>query len=296
MADAFAESFLDLFKIRRCQIRIRRDPDFPGCIYSEMKMCLAPCFAGCTKEEYDAEVDRVLETLETTGDALTGKFTREREAASEALDFERAATLHKRLEKVSGVLRGLPEIARRIEKLDAVILERAADKNTILAFPVLGGLLAEPIFLRFAEISSEPRSVEAILRCGLGTDLLTPSICANSGRQGSGGEPDTTGETGKTGASSLPIPVGGQGSDNVRSFPPATTEGQRHGLQSAPPELPEHLSILARWFYSNPREGEIFFREGDWPYRRILRACGRLLAPAAKTSESRPVPPTQPAK
>ena len=45
---------LDLFRIRRCQIKIRRDPDFPGCIYSEMKMCLAPCFAGCTEEEYAA--------------------------------------------------------------------------------------------------------------------------------------------------------------------------------------------------------------------------------------------------
>ena len=36
-ADAFASGFLDLFKIRRCQIKIRRDPSFPGCIYSEMK-------------------------------------------------------------------------------------------------------------------------------------------------------------------------------------------------------------------------------------------------------------------
>jgi len=45
-ADAFAERVLDLFKVRRCQIKIRRDPSFPGCIYSEMKMCLAPCFGG----------------------------------------------------------------------------------------------------------------------------------------------------------------------------------------------------------------------------------------------------------
>src|ERR1700692_1023788 len=48
--DTFASGFLDLFKIRRCQIKIRRDPNFPGCIYSEMKMCLAPCFAGCSQE------------------------------------------------------------------------------------------------------------------------------------------------------------------------------------------------------------------------------------------------------
>src|SRR5271154_579265 len=94
-AESFSEAFLDLFKIRRCQIRILRDPEFPGCIYSEMKMCLAPCFAGCSKQEYDVEVGRVLRTLDTTGAALTAKFEREREAASEALDFERAAALHK---------------------------------------------------------------------------------------------------------------------------------------------------------------------------------------------------------
>jgi hypothetical protein len=44
-------------------------------------------------------------------------------------------------------------------------------------------------------------------------------------------------------------------------------------------DLSEHLWLVARWYYSNPREGEIFFREKDWPYRRILRACARLLTP-----------------
>src|SRR5262249_52362361 len=48
-AETFSEGFLEFFKVRRCQIKILRDPQFPGCIYSEMKMCLAPCFAGCTK-------------------------------------------------------------------------------------------------------------------------------------------------------------------------------------------------------------------------------------------------------
>jgi excinuclease ABC subunit C len=166
-AEAFAEGFLDLFKIRRCQIKIRRDPEFPGCIYSEMKMCLAPCFAGCMKEEYDVETGRVLATLATSGEALTEELERDREAASEALDFERAATVHKRLEKASAVLRGLPEVARRIDELDAVVLQRGAEGKSIIVFPVLAGLLAEPIFLRFGELSSEPRSVEAILKQGL---------------------------------------------------------------------------------------------------------------------------------
>ena len=94
-ADTFASSFLDLFKIRRCQIKIRRDPSFPGCIYSEMKMCLAPCFAGCSKEDYDAEVGRVVTFLASGGASLTAELEREREAASEALDFERAAAVQR---------------------------------------------------------------------------------------------------------------------------------------------------------------------------------------------------------
>ena len=241
-ADAFAEGFLDLFKIRRCQIKIRRDPTFPGCIYSEMKMCLAPCFAGCTKDEYDAEVGRVLEALASTGEALTTSLEREREAASETLDFERAAALHKRLEKVSTALRGLPELARRVQDLDAVILERAAEEKTVALFPLRGGMLDEPIFLRFGEISSQPRSVEAMIREKLET------------RTSSLGE----------------MPAEDAPESNWR---------ERYGLREAPAELGEHLSLVARWFYSKPREGEILFREGEWPYRRILRACARLLAP-----------------
>jgi excinuclease UvrABC nuclease subunit len=233
-ADAFAEGFLDLFKIRRCKIKIRRDPEYPGCMYSEMKMCLAPCFAGCTKAEYDTEVARVLETLDSRGAALTLALERERAEASEALQFERAALLHKRLEKASAALRGWPELVRRIEKLDAVILQRGADEKTVALFTLRGGVLDEPVFLRFGERSSQPQSIDAILRQTLQASPATS-----------------------------PSPGGAEVAD---------------GLRSAPPELTEHLALVARWFYSKPREGEILFREQGWPYRRILRAVARVLS------------------
>jgi len=254
-AETFSEHFLDLFKIRRCQIRIRRDPSFPGCIYSEMKMCLAPCFAGCTRQEYDAEAFRVVEALATLGESLTSEMELEREAASAALDFERAAALHKRLEKVSTVLRGLPDLPRRIEDLDAVILQRAAEEKTVVVFALRGGILADPLFLNFGELSSQPRSVEAMLR-----QVLEPL---------------------RSGATTQAADIAASAEPNWRS---------RYGLSTAPPELAEHLSLVARWFYSNPREGEILFREDDWPYRRILRACGRVLAPpsAAPPSAANP--------
>ncbi len=279
-ADAFAEGFLDLFKIRRCQIKIRRDPSYPGCIYSEMKMCLAPCFAGCTKQEYDVEVGHVLETLESTGASLKDQLQRERETASEALDFERAAAIHKRLDKISAALWGLPEIARRIEKIDAVILQRAAEEKSIAVFPVRGGMLQEPIFLKFGELSSQPRSVEAFLRHQLEPDAAAAK--AESPQDGPGG----------TVAAANPGAQDAQQAETLAEFDPGEWR-RRYGLHSAPPELSEHLAIVARWFYSKPREGEIFFREKDWPYRRILRACSRLLQPAAPASLPGRTPPSK---
>ncbi len=269
-ADVFASGFLDLFKIRRCQIKIRRDPSFPGCMYSEMKMCLAPCFAGCTKEEYDVEVGRVVAFLSSGGASLTAEYEREREEASAALDFERAAAVHRRIEKASEALRGLPELARQLEDLNAVVLQRAAEDDTIAVFLVRAGRIEQPRMLHFAELASEPRSVELILREWLEqAEVQNPSAVE-------------------------PAPA-----------------------QKSCRELEDQLSLLARWFYGKPRVGDIFFREGtvrlstrgpldpasaptqsgrarrnsDWPYRRILRACSRLLAPPDEAGKNPPAAP-----
>jgi excinuclease ABC subunit C len=235
-AEAFAGSSLDFFKVRRCQIKIRRDPSFPGCIYSEMKMCLAPCFAGCTKEDYDVEVQKLVQFLDTSGGSLRNSLEQERESASEQLDFERAAALHKKIEKLNDALRGSPELPRRIQDLNAVILQRNAEEQTISVYAVHSGWLAEPTLVRFAEIAGQPRSAEHIFR---------EYLEASASRQ-----PETS-------ASAI--------------APNKNT-------------LSEHLWLVARWYYSSPREGEIFFREKDWPYRRIMRGCSRLLAPRGSPS------------
>lgn len=242
-ADAFAERVLDLFKVRRCQIKIRRDPSFPGCIYSEMKMCLAPCFAGCTKEEYDVEVQRLVSFLETGGGSLRETLETERSRASEALDFEKASLLHKKLEKLDDALRGQPELPRRLQDLKAVILQRGVAEQSIMVYEVRAGKIADPFELSFVQLASEPRSIEQLLREHL---ELANAV--------------------------------------IPEFSKAVIPNAARNLSAAPPaaDLSEHLWLLARWFYSNPREGEIFFRGGEWPYRKILRGCSRLLAPAEK--------------
>ncbi|HKF24478.1 MAG TPA: UvrB/UvrC motif-containing protein, partial [Candidatus Acidoferrum sp.] len=159
-AQALAEGVLDLFKVRRCQIKIRRDPSFPGCIYSEMKMCLAPCFAGCSKQEYDVEVGRLTAFLETSGSSLRDELEAERNQASERLDYEKAALLHKKLDKLSDALRGQPELPRRLEDLNLVVFQRGGEPQSIVVYEIRSGRIAEPFLLSFATLAGEPRSAE----------------------------------------------------------------------------------------------------------------------------------------
>ncbi len=254
-ASSFLEPSLDLFRVRRCQIKIRPDPEFPGCIYSEMKMCLAPCFGGCTPAEYRDEVGRAAAFLRTGGTSLADALTQEREAASAHLDFEHASALHRRLEKVQEVQRGLPELVRPIDELYAVIVTRAEAENSIALFILRGGEISEPFVLQFDELASQPRSVEQILR-----ELIEPTAIESP--------------------ATVKSPTSIEPPATVKSIDQASPT--RSIGVSATADLEDHLALLARWFYGRPREGEIFFREPrpvGWPYRRILRACRRLLAP-----------------
>jgi excinuclease UvrABC nuclease subunit len=272
-ADLFAERVLDLFKVRRCQIKIRRDPTFPGCIYSEMKMCLAPCFAGCTKEEYDVEVQRLVAFLETGGNSLRDDLEAERNRASADLDYEKAALLHKKLDKLDDALRGQPELPRRLQDLNAVILQRAVADQSVCVYEVRSGKIAEPFELSFSAQAGDPRSAEQLLR-----QNLEPAPMAISD------QPNT-------------VPAIPSQPSTRAVIPPAPSrEGSEARNLSAPSsaaDLSEHLWLLARWFYSNPRQGEIFFRTNAWPYRRMMRACARLLAPPEEQQVQKSARPSE---
>ena len=166
-AEKFANDALDLFKVRRCVDDLHPDPAFPGCIYSEMKMCLAPCFQGCTDEQYATEVERVRQFFETGGKSLLAEIERQRDEASAALDFEGAAALHARLEKIKDVTSQLPEIVRRIDALNGLMVQPAAEASSVTLFKIAGGRICDPVLLDFGKqveaslVGSKPQSMES---------------------------------------------------------------------------------------------------------------------------------------
>ena len=166
-AEKFANDALDLFKMRRCIDDLHPDPQFPGCIYSEMKMCLAPCFKGCSDEEYAAEVGRAQQFLETGGQSLVREIERQRNEASTNLDFEAAAALHTRLEKVKAATAQLPEIVRRLDELNGVMVQPSAERESVALFKIVAGRICDPVALNVgqpagaAHLTSKPQSMES---------------------------------------------------------------------------------------------------------------------------------------
>src|SRR5712691_7778808 len=167
-AEKFANDSLDFFKMRRCVDDLHPDPQFPGCIYSEMKMCLAPCFKGCSDAEYQSEVVRVEDFLDSRGESLKRQMAAERDNASAKMEFETAAAIHARLDKLAPVLQQLPEFVRRIDQSHAVIVQKAVQPESVALLRVDGGVLAGPLAFPISDAEhAKSQSMEARIQAAL---------------------------------------------------------------------------------------------------------------------------------
>ncbi|MFZ0770089.1 MAG: hypothetical protein WCA49_18195 [Candidatus Sulfotelmatobacter sp.] len=179
-AEKFMNDSLDFFKMRRCVDDLHPDPQFPGCIYSEMKMCLAPCFKGCSDAEYAAEVGRVQAYFDSGGESLAREFSAQREAASANLAFEEAAAIHVRLEKLKPTLSQLPEIVRRLDRLSALIVQPCHLADSVTFFRVEGGAVCGPAAFSI-QTSEHTKSQSMESRVQQVLDTFQPAKSASAG-------------------------------------------------------------------------------------------------------------------
>jgi excinuclease ABC subunit C len=87
-------------------------PRTPGCLRHEIGTCLGPCAAACTQADYGGQVRAAMAFLEGRDNSPLEALERDRDAASAALAFERAAVLRDRLD----VLRWLSEHLGRLRQ------------------------------------------------------------------------------------------------------------------------------------------------------------------------------------
>jgi len=273
-AEQYANDSLDFFLLRRCTEELAPDPKFPGCVYSEMKMCLAPCFKGCSDQRYAEESARVERYFESGGHSLLVEISRARDESSERLEFEAAAAAHARLEKVKAVRSRIAEIVHRIDRLNGVLLQPSHLAGHIALFRISGGMLHGPIAfdLRARALKAAPKSPGADPHSDSSPGTPTQSAVLQS----------------------APAPSAAVQSAGTQSMEARINELLRTASPAAPKsaqEWMEHLAILKRWYYRTNKVGEIFFEDerGALPMRRVVRAVGRVFKgekPAGDLSET----------
>ena len=151
-AEEFEARFCDLFQMRRCREDLEPSPQHPGCIYGEMGMCLRPCQQVVGEDEYNHEVDRVVQFLATGGRSLMSPVLSARDRLSQEMEFEEAARQHKRLEKIEGVLRLKDELTADIDRLNGVAVTRSVEPEAVELWFVVQGSWQRP--LRFSVAGS----------------------------------------------------------------------------------------------------------------------------------------------
>lgn len=163
-AERFEAQFLDLFQIRRCQEDLVPSPEHPGCMYGEMGMCLRPCQQVVGPDEYGHEVERVAEFLRSGGRSLTDSMAHARDRLSEEMNFEEAARLHKRLDKVQEVLKLRDELARDVERLHGVAITRSVAAGAVELWFVREGNWQTPQRFSFEVQEGKPLPLDHELR------------------------------------------------------------------------------------------------------------------------------------
>jgi hypothetical protein len=277
------------------------NPAHPGCVYSEMKMCLAPCYKGCTDERYAQEAAAVEQFLATRGESRMVQLRTQRDEASANLDFEAAAALHSQVQRVESVKALASELVRPLSQLRAVVLQASANPGEVAVFLYENGRLSGPagfstLGMRIqneqsgsTSLFAHPMAIEPIREEAgnrdQGTGISQGEVAAAEALSESTA-PEVTNET----SAALPTKTA-RGVLEARMEAALAELAAPSGSTSATIRQ-GHLALLKRWYYRAEarRSGEIFFpdAEGHWPVKALLRGVGRVagkMLAAGKPSE-----------
>jgi excinuclease ABC subunit C len=276
-AERFADEALKLFLLRRCTEDLNPDPSHPGCVYSEMKMCLAPCYKGCTDERYAEESAAVEHFLSTRGESRLVVLQEQRDAASASLAFEDAAALHAQVQKVEAVRALAPELVQPLSRLRAVILQASTQADEVAVFLFERGSLRGPV--GFSTIGMRIQNEQSGSSSLFAQPMALEPLPEDSGQLSVDSVQKSESRDQKAGG----------GEKVPRTMLEARMEGALAELErdEGPPSATVrqgHLALLKRWYYRPEvkREGEVCFLDanGHWPVRVLLRGVGRVAGKA----------------
>ena len=132
----------DTLKLPNCS---RKFPKEIGkarpCLRRHLGACVGVCEGSVSPEQYRALIDEAALMLEGRCDELTASLREQMEAASEALDFERAAYLRDRLQAVERLEGRQKVVAAHVPDADVICLYNGAARSCIVVLHYIAGTL-----------------------------------------------------------------------------------------------------------------------------------------------------------
>ncbi len=139
-----------LFPFRTCTIEIREGQRALArpCLLYHIKRCQGPCIQAVSKEAYGHDIEQVLLFLEGRQELVARALRREMAAASEATEYERAATLRDKVRAIERTMESQKMAAFADTALDLLGLAREGNEAAVQLFVVRDGkLVGRDVFL-----------------------------------------------------------------------------------------------------------------------------------------------------
>ena len=131
-----------IYKIRSCQRVLPRDTGKERpCLYYHIHQCDGPCQGYISQEDYRASVKGVLSFLNGNYSEVMDMLQTKMQAASDALDFEKAIEYRELLNSVKHVAEKQKITSSQMEDRDIIAFARAGDEAVVQVFFVRNGKL-----------------------------------------------------------------------------------------------------------------------------------------------------------
>lgn len=132
------------FKLPDCT---RKFPECFGkerpCLNYHIKQCLAPCTGKVKFSEYNENVEQALEFLKGGSSESIKQLTEEMEAASESLDFERAAKIRDKINAIKKMADKQKVVSVNVPDQDVIAYFTDGERGCFQVFKFVGGRLTD---------------------------------------------------------------------------------------------------------------------------------------------------------
>jgi|OpeIllAssembly_1097287.scaffolds.fasta_scaffold16571_2 excinuclease ABC subunit C len=130
-----------IFHLRKCRDRVLPKRSRP-CLNYQLERCLGPCATEVPGEQYKEIVDQVTLFLEGRSQDLIKALRKSMEAASENLDFERAAKIRDQIRAVERTVERQSVVSPKMEDQDVIGLAHSKARYQIVVLSIRKGHLS----------------------------------------------------------------------------------------------------------------------------------------------------------